>query len=193
MQCPLTYDQNALNLFIETMNTNLVPSSGTDFGPPLQMAVKKLTDEETKSGQAKSKVIILISDGEDFGEDTQEVVREVEDENIKLFALGVGTEKGGSIYATNGLKKDKQGNVVVSKLNSSALKEIAKKADGQYFEINQAKNDVSRLINTISKIEGELRDARYVDVTANKYFYFLAAAFVLLLLDIFINIRTVRI
>jgi Ca-activated chloride channel family protein len=193
MQCPLTYDQNALNLFIETMNTNLVPASGTDFGPPLQLAVKKMKDETNHSGQAKSKVIILISDGEDFGEDTNEVVREVEDENIKLFTLGVGTTKGGNIYAASGLKKDRNGNVVVSKLNTKELKEIANNADGQYFEINDSKNDVSRLINTITKIEGELREARYVDVTANKYFYFLAAALVLLLLDILINVRTVRI
>jgi Ca-activated chloride channel family protein len=193
MQCPLTYDQNALNLFIETMNTNLVPATGTDFGPPLQLAIKKMKEEEGQSGQAKSKVIILISDGEDFGEDTNEVVKEVEDENIKLFTLGVGTNKGGNIYAASGLKKDKNGNVVVSKLNSNELKQIASKADGQYFEINDSKNDVSRLINTITRIEGELREARYVDVTANKYFYFLVAAFALLLLDILINVRTVRI
>jgi Ca-activated chloride channel homolog len=45
MQCPLTYDQNAINLFIETMNTGLVPSSGTDFGPPLKMALSKLEDQ----------------------------------------------------------------------------------------------------------------------------------------------------
>ncbi|HNP08458.1 MAG TPA: VWA domain-containing protein, partial [Cyclobacteriaceae bacterium] len=65
MQSPLTYDQNALNLFIETMNTGLVPSSGTDFGPPLRMALTKLSDQEGPSSQQKSKVIVLISDGED--------------------------------------------------------------------------------------------------------------------------------
>jgi Ca-activated chloride channel family protein len=193
MQCPLTYDQNALSLFIETMNTGLVPSSGTDFGPPLQMAMRKLQDDSDKDGKSKSKIIILISDGEDFGEETNEIIREVDDENIKLFALGVGTSKGGNIYASNGVKKDRNGNAVLTKLNSNALKSLADKADGQYFEINGSRNDVSRLINTIGKIEGELRDARYVDITANKYYYFLAAALVLLLLDIMINVKTVRI
>jgi Ca-activated chloride channel family protein len=193
MQCPLTFDQNALNLFIETMNTGLVPSSGTDFGPPLKMAVKKLKDEEEKTGESKSKVIILISDGEDFGDETNQAIRDVEDEGIKLFTLGVGTAKGGNIYAANGLKHDREGNVVTTKLNSGALKDLAKKADGQYFEINESRNDVSRLINTIDKIEGELRDTRYVDVTANKYFYFLAAAAALMLIDILTNVKTVRI
>lgn len=193
MQCPLTYDQNALNLFIETMNTGLVPASGTDFGPPLRMALQKMEDEEKNAAQAKSKVIILISDGEDFGEDTDEIARDVEKKNIKLFTLGVGTERGGNIYSGNGVKKDRQGNAVVTKLNSRSLRDLANKTGGQYFEINETKNDVSRLINTISKIEGELRDARFVDVTANKYFYFLAVASLLFALDMLVNVRTIRI
>ena len=52
---------------------------------------------------------------------------------------------------------------------------------------------MNRLINTISKIEGELRDTRMVDVSANQYFYFLLAALVLLVLDILLSIRTVTI
>lgn len=193
MQCPLTYDQNALNLFIETINTGLIPVSGTDFGPPLRMALKKMDDEAENTSQTKSKVIILISDGEDFGEETDEVASEIEKQDIKLYTLGIGTERGGNIYAGNGVKKDRNGNPVLTKLNSRSLKSLADKTGGQYFEINESKNDVSRLINTIGKIEGELRDARFVDVTANKYFYFLAAAAFLFALDVIINVRTVRI
>jgi Ca-activated chloride channel family protein len=194
MQCPLTYDQNALNLFVETMNTGLVPSSGTDFGPPLRMALKKLDEDEGSTpAEAKSKVIILISDGEDFGEETDDVTRDIDSKDIKLFTLGVGTEKGGNIYAGNSLKTNRQGLIVVTKLNSGELQSLASKTGGQYFEINETKNDVSRLINTISKIEGELRDARYVDVTANKYYYFLGFASILFILDIMINIPTIKI
>ncbi len=193
MQCPLTFDQNALNLFIETLNTGLVPVGGTDFGPALKMALDKLQDDQEKPADTKSKVIILISDGEDFGQETDEMVNEIEDRDIKLFTLGVGTEKGGNIYAGNGVKKDREGNNIVTKLNSRSLRSIADKTGGQYFEINQSKNDVSRLINTIGNIEGELRDAKMVDVTANKYFYFLALAMALLLLDIVVNVKTVSI
>lgn len=193
VQCPLTYDQNALNLFIETMNTSLVPVAGTDFGPALKMALDKLEDDKEKAAQAKSKIIILISDGEDFGEDTDEIASEIEKQDIKLFALGIGTEKGGNIYAGNGVKRDQSGTPVITKLNSRSLRQLADRTGGQYFEINQSRNDISRLINTIGKIEGELRDARFVDVTANKYFYFLLAAIVLFALDVLINIPTVRI
>ncbi|HEX6226502.1 MAG TPA: VWA domain-containing protein [Chryseolinea sp.] len=194
MQCPLTYDQNALNLFIETMNSGLVPSSGTDFGPPLRMALTKLEEDAGgPNGQAKSKIIILISDGEDFGEETEDIAQEIEKKDIKLFTLGVGTEKGGNIYSGNSLKTNRQGLIIQTKLNPTALKSLASKTGGQYFEINESQNDVSRLINTIGKIEGELRDARFIDVTANKYFYFLALAAILLVIDILINIVTVRI
>ncbi|HCM74972.1 MAG TPA: aerotolerance regulator BatB [Cytophagales bacterium] len=193
MQSPLTYDQNALNLFIETMNTGLVPSSGTDFGPPLRMALTKLTDQEGPSSQQKSKVIVLISDGEDFGEETDESIKEVQDNDIKLFTLGVGTQKGSQLYAGNGFKTDRQGNTVVTKLDSRSLQSLANRTGGEYFEINETKNDVSRLINTISRIEGELRDTRFVDVSANRYYYFLLIALSLLVLDVLVNVRTVKI
>ncbi len=193
MQCPLTYDQNALNLFIETMNSGLVPATGTDFGPPLKMALSKLDDQKGPGTQQKSKVIVLISDGEDFGDQASKVDQEIEDRDIKLFTLGVGTEKGSQIYAGRGYKTDQHGNPVLSKLNSRALKSLADKTGGQYFEINESRNDVSRLINTINRIEGEMRDARFVDVSANRYFYFLLAAFVLLTLDVLINVKTVTI
>jgi Ca-activated chloride channel homolog len=192
MQSPLTYDQGMLNSLIETMNTGLMPNSGTDFGPPLRMALDKLTEDE-KAAQTKAKVILLISDGEDFGEETDDVLKDLDKNDINVFTLGIGTEKGGKIYAGNGIKKDRNGNVVITRLNNSSLKSIADKTGGQYFEINDAKSDVSRLINTISKIEGELRDAKFVDVTANKYYYFLGLAIILIALDILLNIKTVRI
>jgi len=193
IQCPLTYDQNALHLFTQALNTGLMPIGSTDFGPPLQLAVKKFAEDKTPAYRVSSHIILLISDGEDFGEETNEVIQEIENEGIKVFTLGIGTEKGGQIRAGSGFKTDRQGNVVVTKLNPTSLQSLAKKTGGKYFEINGTRNDVSRLINTISKIEGELMDARFVDVTANKYYYFLMAALILLALDVLINIKTVKI
>jgi Ca-activated chloride channel family protein len=193
MQCPLTYDQNALNLFIETMNTGLVPSSGTDFAPPLRMALDKLDDEEGTSTSQNSKVIVLISDGEDFGDETSEIATGIEDRDIKLFTLGIGTQEGSPIGTQRGYKTDKFGKTVVSKINPASMKTLADKTGGQYFEINESRNEVSKLINTINKIEGELRDARFVDVSANRYYYFLLGALILLVFDILVNVKTVAI
>jgi Ca-activated chloride channel family protein len=193
VQCPLTYDINALNLFIETLNTGLVPSSGTNFSAPLNLAYDKITDEENgKAGEQKSKIIILISDGEDFGDDTDDIVGKITEVGIRLFTLGVGTEKGSRINIRNGFKRNNSGDVVVTKLNSESLKELAYDADGEYFEINNLVNETGKLIATINSIEGELRDTRVVDVSANKYVYFLLAAIALLLIDALWQVKLFR-
>lgn len=186
MQSPLTYDQNALNLFIEALNTNLVPTSSTDFGPPLEMALNKLQTDEGRQVQQKSKVIILISDGEDFGEQTDEAVQKINDADIKVFTLGVGTEQGAQINTGKGVP-------ALTRLVATHLKEVAEKSGGQYFEINDNRNDVNRLITAINNIEGELRDTRVIDVSANRYHLLLLPALLLLLFDIFVNVKTVRI
>lgn len=193
MQCPLTYDQNALNLFIETLHTGLVPNTGTNLAPPLQLAMDKLDDQNAPVTQPSSKIIILISDGEDFGEERRAIVDEIEDRNIRLFTLGVGTEEGSKILTPQGYKKDRQGRDVITKLNPVALKNIARETDGEYFELGKTRNDVTRLINTINSIEGELRDTRQVDVSANKYYYFLALALFLLILDMITSLKIIRI
>ncbi len=193
MQSPLTYDQNALNLFIETLNTSLVPNAGTDFGPPLEMALEKLQSDDSPLTQQKSKVIILISDGEDFGDDTDKMAEEIETSGIKLFTLGVGTERGTKIRTRSGFKKDRDGNDVVTRLENKSLRKLAANTDGKYFEINETNNDVSRLINTINNIEGELRDSRQVDVSANRYYYFLAFALLLIMIEVLTSIKTIRI
>lgn len=192
MQCPLTYDNNALNLFIQALNTELVPNTGTDFGPPLRMALKKLTDEETSVARQKSKIIVLISDGEDFGEETTQVADEIEDSGIRLFTLGVGTQQGSKIRTRRGFKTNNEGEEVVSRLNAGSLKKLATETDGKYFEINESRNDVERLINTINDIEGELRDSKQVDTQSNKYYYFLFAALFLMLLDLLISVKVIR-
>ncbi len=192
MQCPLTYDKNALNLFIQAMNTNLVPNSGTDFGPPLKMALKKLSDEEATKSRQKSKIIILISDGEDFGEETEEIAEEIENSGIKLFTLGVGTQMGSKIMTNRGFKKNNQGEEVVSRINNTSLKKLANDTGGKYFEINESQNDVERLINSINDIEGEMRDSKQMDTKANKYYYFLSVALLLMLFDGLIRVKVIK-
>lgn len=191
MQCPLTYDQGALNLFIETLGTNLVPNAGTDFGPPIEMALEKLSGEESTSAQQKSKIILLISDGEDFGENTLTAVSRLEETGIKLFTLGVGTETGSRIETNYGFKTDKNGREVFTKLNAKDLKILAIKTGGEYFEINTESNGIERLINAINSIEGELKDSRVIDVSANKYYYFVILALILICADLLIGLKTI--
>lgn len=192
VQCPLTYDLKALNMFIETLSTNLVAGAGTDFGNALSLALQKILDKKNSDTENQAKVILLISDGEDFGENTSEIAQDIEDNGIKLFTLGVGTKEGSPIPAANGPKRDKEGNKVITTLNSNDLRNLAKQTGGQYFEINKQVNEINLLINAISQIEGVLRDVRKVDVTANKYSYFLGAALILLVCDILFTIKIIK-
>ncbi len=191
LQCPLTYDNNALNLFIQTLNTEMVPNYGTDFGPPLEMALDKFTDEDTIVTRSKAKIVILISDGEDFGDNTSQIAEDLEGDGISLFTLGVGTKQGSKIPIRTGFKLDKNGNEVVSKLNSRSLEELADDTDGDYFEINESRNDTERLISAINGVEGELRETKKLDATQNRYFYFLGAALMLMVFDVLFSVKLI--
>lgn len=192
IQCPLTFDQNALNLMVESLNTGLVPNAGTDFAPALKMAAEKF---KTDAGNKKNsqRIVILVSDGEDFGEETSDAAKALEDEGVALYALGIGTAEGSAIRTARGLKTDRNGATVISRINSDAMRSLAKSGGGSYFEINAERNDVPRLINAINSIEGELRESRQVDVSANRYFYFLLAAAMLFLIDALIPLKTLHV
>ena len=193
IQCPLTYDKNALNLFIETLNTGLVPNSGTDFGPPLDLSLDKLLVDKIQKND-KSKIIILISDGEDFGENTYEIVDKIKESSIKLFTVGIGTAQGTRIILRNGLfKKDKDGKEVITKLNSTSLKKIANETKGKYFEISNQINQINGMIYEIKEIKGDLIDSKFMDVTKNKYFYFLFVALMLMSMDFLFNFKIIKI
>lgn len=193
VQCPLTYDQAALSLFIETLNTGLISGGGTEFGPALRIASEKLLKKEELSVSEKSKIIVLISDGEDFGTNTEEMAEEIRQAGIRLFTLGVGTEKGSTIPSRKGNKRDKNGKEVISRLQAESLQKLAARADGEYFLISDKENETTQLIQSISQIEGELRESRKVDVAANKYQWFLAIALLLFLLDTLITVKTLSI
>ena len=193
LQCPFTYDQSALSLFIETLNTRLVPSKGTDLARALSLALEKQTDSENTTIKNQSKVIIIISDGEDFGENTKAIAHDIKKNDIKLFTLGVGTEEGSKIALKGGFKRDKHGKEVISKLNSASLMELARITGGRYFEINKTRNDITRLINAINQIEGELRDTRKTDVSANKYYWFLILALLpFMVADVLFTVKVIK-
>jgi len=184
VQCPLTYDKNALNLFVETLNTGLVPNSGTDFGPPLELGLSKLQDENSGDNNFKSKIIILFSDGEDFGEDTDQSIEKIKENSLKLFSVGIGTDEGSKILDDFGnFKKDNEGNDVITKLNSSSLRETADKTGGKYYEISKNKNEINQMITEIKNIKGDVIDQQTSNISENKYFYFLLSALVLVAID----------
>lgn len=193
MQCPLTYDQGALFLFIETLSSKLVPQGGTDFTPPLELALDKLNEQATESSDKQAKYIILISDGEDFGENTSSAVKKIKTSGVLLYTLGIGTKGGGRIPLGNSYKTDSDGNVIVTSLNSADLIDLAGSTGGNYYEVSENRNDVKKLISDMSKMEGTIRETKNIDSQANKYFYFVYVALCLVVFDGLITISVIKI
>ena len=191
IQCPLTFDQNVLQLHIDGLNTQLVPNYGTDIAAPLELAQKKFLQEDDVNEQ-KSKSIILISDGEDFGENLNAVLSDLSSNGIRVFSLGIGTEQGSTIPQGNSVIMDRRtGTPAISRLDASNLKVIASKTDGQYFELSDQTMEIPDLIMAIERLEGTVMGTRMVEASANKYFYFLLAGLSLALLDLILPIRTI--
>lgn len=193
VQCPLTFDQSALQLYTQTLSTNLVPRAGTDLAAPLELVAQKFGEEEKPNSNQATKVLVLISDGEDFGENLRQPIKDLEKANVRVFTLGVGSTEGGQIPEGNGVKRDQEGKKVITKLNADALTKIASRTNGQYFEINARASEVSKLISAINNVQGTTRQSKTIDVKANKYFYPLLAALLLMLFDATIRFNTFRI
>lgn len=192
IQCPLTFDQNVLQLHLDGLNTGLVPNKGTDIAAPLALALKKFQNDESQEQNSKS--IILISDGEDFGGNLSNILEQYNDAGIKIFSLGVGTQKGSTIPSGNGIIMDpKTGSPAISKLETSNLKRLATSTDGGYFELSDQIQEIPQLITAIEKLEGAVTGTRMVEASANKYFYFLLAALGFALLDMVLPLRTLSI
>ena len=118
----------------------------------------------------------------------------INESNIKLFTIGVGSEEGSKLLLSDGnFKKDNEGKEVITKLNPSSLKEAANDTGGKYFEISNNINQTDDLIAQISNIKGDIIESKVIDVSGNKYFYFLLGALFLMLLDFSFNLKIIRI
>lgn len=191
MQCPLTFDQAVIQLYIDGLNTGLVPNAGTDLTAPLRMALDRFLKDESQEVKAKS--VILISDGENFGDDLEGIVSELSDNNIKVFSLGIGTQNGSQIPRGNGVVIDPAtGAPAISKLESGSLRLASSETSGDYFEISDESQQIGDLIAVIDRLEGGVANTRMVEASSNKYFYFLLVALGLALLDMILPIKTIK-
>jgi Ca-activated chloride channel family protein len=187
LQCPLTTDKSALDLFLQTIKTHLLPYPGTDFTPALKLAQQKLANSITKEG---AKAIILISDGENFGDLNTQLLEQLKKQNLKVFCVGVGTEKGGLIpLLQGGYKHDRQGKPIQTRLNPHLLTQIAQQTEGQFFVLNDSQNEIPKLQKELNEIKAEGLETKIADVNSNKYEYFLWIALALIVLDIILIVK----
>lgn len=184
-QLPITTDYAAGKMFLQSMNTDMLSSQGTAINEAIQLAKTYYNDEEQTN-----RVLFLISDGEDHEGNTQQIAEEAAEEGIKIFTIGVGTQKGGPIpIKRNGIvqsyKKNRQGETVITKLNAETLEEIAKEANGVYIDGRSTKavvDEVTEILQNMDKKEFEAK--QFADFKA-QFQWFLGAGLFLLFLDIF--------
>ncbi len=192
-QLPITTDYGAAKMFLQSMNTDMLSSQGTSINEAIELASTYYDDEEQTN-----RVLFIVSDGEDHSENsTMDAVDLAVEEGIKIFTIGVGKTKGGPIpIKRNGvverLKKDAQGEVVITKLNEGILEDIADKGDGEYINgenTDEAVELIKERLNEMDKKEFEAKQfAEYKD----QFQWFLAAGLLFLFLDVFLLDRKTK-
>ncbi len=128
--CPLTLDYGAFQLFVDQIDTSLIPVQGTNILKALQMAEKSFGE-----GDANSKAIILLTDGEITEGDTEDILNTAKDTGIKIYVIGIGKPEGAPIPMSadqGGFKKDSSDRVIISKLEEEGLKKLAVSTGGSY-------------------------------------------------------------
>lgn len=190
---PLTFDQSALELFVQSLSTKLALPEAAQLSPALELALEKFTESETSRDMERSKILVLFSDGETFGENTQAAVRALQEKGVRIFSVGIGTYAGGKIPEGRSYKKDRDGNTVLTKLEPEGLKQVAQQTNGLYFEVNQSISEVPRLLSAVNAVKSEVRQTKVVEVASNKYMYPLLAALLLIVLDVLWTLQVLRI
>jgi Ca-activated chloride channel family protein len=208
--CPLTTDTDYFLETLQIINPRMVSNQGTDLGIGLDTARKALergAEELTEAGsgsappsaaQQASRVVILISDGEDQEAGAIKAAKALKETGIRLFVLGVGTEKGGPVPVRDDAgnlvtyKKDRRGQPVVSGFKPNALVSLASAGGGQYWNVTTEETEIGEMLSQMGALSrGDYAERRYV-VYEDRFQFPLALAVLLLLIEISLPVRKVR-
>lgn len=159
VQLPITTDHVSANMFLNQITPALIKRQGTNVGDAIDLACRSFSDNE-KIGKA----IVLITDGENHEGGAEEAARRAAEQGIKVYVMGIGTTKGGRIPTgkAGDFLRDREGNIVVTKLNEPMAQSIAAAGNGTYIRVDNT-NSAQELI------EGELKKLTKDDVKSEVY------------------------
>lgn len=183
-QLPITCDYVSAKMFLQTITPDLIKTQGTAIGAALSTAIQSFGSTETDASRA----IILITDGENHEDDAIAVATRAKEAGIKVFVIGIGKPEGAPIPipGTNNFRKDRQGNVVVSRLNEDMCREVAKAGNGMYVRCdntNTAMRALEKELDTLATADIETT----VYTEYNEQFQsFALVALLLLVIDFYI-------
>ncbi len=180
LQMPLSNDYAAAKLFLQSVNTDIMPTQGTAISQAIDISIQSFKDEDKKY-----KALLIISDGEDHQEGAVDLAQKAAEKGIIVYCMGIGSEKGSTIpvYAEGrrvDIKRDENGQEVITKLNPEALKNIAEAGKGSYFRISDTQNELNGLVKTIDSMEKRDFEERVFTDYASHFQYFIFAAILLL-------------
>jgi Ca-activated chloride channel family protein len=183
---PITTDHAAANMFLQNANPDMVSSQGTAINEALELAKTYYNNDEQTN-----RFLIIISDGEDHQEETKQVAQNLANEGVKIYTVGVGTERGSPIPmrlngAMIGYKKDNKGETVITKRVPEVLQGIADASNGKYIDGNITENPVSEIAEIIANAEKSEFETKQFSDYKDQFQWFLAFGLFFLIMDVFL-------
>ncbi len=187
VQLPVTTDYVSAKMFLGSIDTHSVPVQGTAIGDAIRTAAKSFSAQSERS-----RAIIVITDGENHEDDAVAAAREANETGIKVYTIGVGTPDGQPLKIDGELLKDKDGQIVVSKLDEQELKKIASAGGGAYVRAGNEEFGLNPIIDDINKLEDERFNSVVFEEYDEQYMYFFGAALLFFVLEMMIGERKAK-
>lgn len=184
LQMPMTIDHAAAKMYLSSASPDDIPTQGTVISQALKMSGAGFNPKDKTY-----KAIILLSDGEDHDKDALKVVKQLIGDGIMINTIGIGSIQGAPITdpETNSYKLDEKGNMVISKLNEQELSNIATKGNGIYQHYSSTDEVAKNIKNKLSGIGETVISDKSFDSYRQFFQYFLAIAFIFLIIEFFIS------
>ena len=193
VQCPLTLDYDAAKMFLSIIKVGMMPKPGTAIGDAIRTATGSFIKKERRY-----KVLILLTDGEDHETKPVEAAREARKQGVIIYTIGIGTKNGEPIPIVDkkgniiGHKKDKDGNVVMSRLDQLTLQKIALVTDGKYYHATPGEFELDKIYDAINKMEKKELSNRLFTQYEDRFQYFLGIVLILLSIEFVLGDRKKR-
>lgn len=183
---PITTDYNVAKMFLKSINTDMVSSQGTAINQAIDLAATYFDDEDQTN-----RLLVIISDGEDHSEEAENAAQKAKELGMKIVSIGVGTTKGGRIpIKERGVIKNylrnKNDEVVVTKMNPTVLQSLATITDGQFIKGENTKKVTETFDELLNDIEKSEFETQQISGFQSQFQWFIGLAFLLLLMDVFI-------
>ena len=184
VQLPVTTDYVSAKMFLSSIDAGSIPIQGTAIGDAIHTAMKSFSAQSEKS-----RVIILITDGENHEDDAVAAAKEAGESGIRIYTIGVGSAQGQPIPVDGQLLTDKDGNIVVSKLDEAVLRKVAAAGGGAYVHAGNDEFGLNPIIDEIRRMEGEEFSSVVFEQYDEQYVYFFAIALLLLVIEVLVGER----